>query len=224
MDPLTLGLVLFAAVLHAAWNAVVKGGDVLLRMALVGGTATLCGLPLALAASPPDRASWGFLAGSVVVHQAYYGLLVLGYRLGDLSQVYPIARGSAPLLVAAGAYLLAGEALTPVGVVAVVLICVAIMSLSLTRVAPDDARAVLLALATGGTIAAYTLLDGLGGRSAGDVAGYVAWLFVLEGIPFAVVAMIVRRRGLAAAPGGRRRWPFRAAWPPSSRTAWSSGR
>jgi drug/metabolite transporter (DMT)-like permease len=199
MDPLTLGLVLIAAMLHAAWNAVVKGGDVLLRMALVGATATVCALPLALTTSAPDRASWGYLAGSVLVHQAYYGFLVLGYRIGDLSQVYPIARGSAPLLVAVGAFVVAGEALTPVGIAAVVLICVAIMSLSLTGVAPDDVRAVLFALATGVMIATYTVLDGLGGRNAGDVAGYVAWLFVLEGIPFVVVALILRRHGLLAA-------------------------
>lgn len=199
MDPLTLGLVLLAAVLHAAWNAVVKGGDVLLRMALVGATATVCALPLAAASPVPDRASWGYLAGSAVVHQAYYILLVLGYRIGDLSQVYPVARGSAPLLVAVGAYLAADEALSPIGIAAVVLICAAIMSLSLTSVTPGDVRAVLFALATGVMIAAYSVLDGLGGRAAGDVGGYVAWLFVLEGVPFVVVVLILRRHGLTAA-------------------------
>jgi len=195
VETLTLVLVLLAAVLHAAWNALVKSGDALLRMALVHAMASLCALPLVLVSATPEPASWPFLLASIAVHQAYYAFLVLGYQVGDLSQIYPIARGSAPLLVAVGAFVFAGETLSVMGMVAVLLICAAILSLAFAggrRSGP--AMPVLFALATGVTIAGYTLIDGLGGRLAGDVTGYIAWLFVLEGIPLTLFAVARRRR------------------------------
>jgi drug/metabolite transporter (DMT)-like permease len=189
--------VLLAAALHAAWNALVKSGDALLRMALVHAMASLCALPLVLASSVPEPASWPFLLASIAVHQAYYAFLVLGYEVGDLSQIYPIARGSAPLLVAVGAFVFAGETLSVLGMVAVLLICAAILSLAFAGGRRrGSATPVLFALATGVTIAGYTLIDGLGGRLAGDVTGYIAWLFVLEGIPLTLFALARRRRAV----------------------------
>lgn len=194
MTTLTLCLVLLAAALHAAWNALVKSGDVLTRLALVNVMATLCALPFVVVLPAPDRASWPYLLASVTVHQGYYACLVLGYRAGDLSQVYPIARGSAPMLVAIGAFAFAGEVLGPRGLAAVLLICVAIVSLAIgDRSRRGSAAPTLFALATGVAIAGYTLLDGLGGRLAGDVMAYIAWLFVLGSIPMALF-MLVRRR------------------------------
>ena len=195
LEPLTLLLVLLAAVLHASWNALVKHGDALMRMALVNAMASLCALPLLLAVAVPARASWPYLLASVIVHQGYYAFLVLGYQVGDLSQIYPIARGSAPLLVAVGAFTFAGETLSVPGMVAVLLICAAILSLAFGGGPQRGSGApVLFALATGITIAGYTLLDGLGGRLAGDVRGYIAWLFVLEGIPLTLFALMRRRQ------------------------------
>lgn len=194
---MTLVLVLLAAVLHASWNALVKSGDALLRMALVHATAALCALPLLLVSAPPGRASWPYLLASIVVHQGYYAFLILGYQAGDLSQIYPIARGSAPLLVAIGAFVFAGETLSAPGMVAVLLICAAILSLAFAGGPQRRFGApVLFALATGVTIAGYTLLDGLGGRLAGDVTGYIAWLFVLGAIPMTLFALVRRRRVL----------------------------
>src|SRR5690606_33432030 len=130
---LTLSMVLLAAVLHASWNALVKGsGDQLTRMAFIHAVASLCALPLVLVLPPPDAASWPYTLTSAAVHQAYYACLLLGHRVGVLSQVYPLARGVAPLLVAVGAFVFAGEALSAQGLVAVVLISVAIVSLALT--------------------------------------------------------------------------------------------
>lgn len=191
-------MVLLAAVLHAAWNALVKsGGDALVRMALVHAAASLCALPFVFVFDLPDRASWPYLLASIIVHQGYYAFLVLAYRFGDLSQIYPIARGSAPLLVALGAFAFAGETLSLQGVLAVSLICAAILSLAFDgRWRQGLSAPVIFALATGVTIAVYTLLDGLGGRRAGDVGGYIAWLFVLEGIPITLFALALRRRVL----------------------------
>jgi drug/metabolite transporter (DMT)-like permease len=197
MDPLVLGLVLAAALLHASWNALVKvGGDPFVRLAVVNAVGGLCAVPLLFLAAPPAPASWPYLLGSVVVHHGYYLALGYGYRFGDLSHVYPVARGVAPPLVAGAAWAFAGESLGLLGLLAILVISGGIVSLAFT----DDGRLaairpLALGLATGITIAAYTLFDGLGGRAAGDVFGYIAWLFVIDAVPFSViVAMRYRRR------------------------------
>jgi drug/metabolite transporter (DMT)-like permease len=198
MDPLVLSLVLAAALLHASWNALVKaGGDPFVRLAVVNTVGGLCALPLLLLVALPAPASWPYLFGSVVVHQAYNLTLGYGYRFGDLSHVYPIARGIAPPLVAFAAWAFAGESLGPLGLLAVLVISGGIVSLALA----GDGRLVAirplaLALATGMTIAAYTLFDGLGGRVAGEVLGYIAWLFVIDAVPFSVVVAWRYRRRL----------------------------
>ena len=201
MDPLILSLVLAAALLHASWNALVKaGGDPFVRLAVVNAVGGLCAVPLLFVAALPAPASWPYLLGSVVVHHAYYLALGYGYRFGDLSHVYPVARGVAPPLVALAAWAFAGESLGPLGLLAILVISGGIVSLAFT----DDGRLVAirplaLGLATGITIAAYTLFDGLGGRTAGDVLGYIAWLFVIDAVPFSVIVAVRYRRRLGPA-------------------------
>lgn len=199
MPPLVLALVLLAAILHASWNALVKGGDVVTRLVLVNLSAALFTLPLILWVPAPAPASWPWLAGSVSVHQIYYLFLILAYGAGDLSQVYPIARGTAPLLVALGGWLVAGEQLDRQGLLAVGLISLAIVSLAWERHGGRrPKRAALYALCNGVVIACYMVLDGMGGRRAGDVYGYVAWLFVLEGLLVGAAALLIRGRRLLA--------------------------
>jgi drug/metabolite transporter (DMT)-like permease len=194
MDPLVFGLVLAAAVLHASWNALVKvGGDPFVRLAVVTAVGGLCALPFLPVVSVPAGPSWPYLIGSVVIHHAYYFTLAWGYRTGDLSHVYPISRGIAPPLVALLAWGYAGEAPGPVGLVGIVIISAGIMSLALHGWRPESAKPVAFGLATGLAIAGYTLCDGLGGRSAGDVFGYIVWLFVIDAIPFPVIVAIVYR-------------------------------
>jgi drug/metabolite transporter (DMT)-like permease len=201
MDPIVLSLVLAAALLHASWNALVKaGGDPFVRLAVVAAVGGLCALPLLPFVGAPAPASWPYLFGSVVVHHAYYLTLGYGYRFGDLSHVYPIARGIAPPLVALVAWLFAGESLGLLGVVAILVISGGIVSLAFT----DDSRLaalkpMVLGLATGITIAAYTLFDGLGGRAAGDVFGYIGWLFAIDAVPFPVIVAYRYRHRLGPA-------------------------
>ena len=132
---LTLGVtlaVLGAALLHAAWNAIIKSGrDPLLDTALVALGGTVVASPLLFAFGPPEAASWPFIAASVCVHIGYYATLAGAYRAGDLSHGYPIMRGSAPLLVALAASTVFGEALSPGGWCGVVLICAGVLSLGL---------------------------------------------------------------------------------------------
>jgi drug/metabolite transporter (DMT)-like permease len=200
MDPVVLALVLLAAVLHASWNALVKvGGDPFVRLALLNVVSGLCALPFLFLVALPAVASWPYLLGSVAIHLAYNVTLAYSYRFGDLSHVYPIARGVAPPLVALGAWLIAGESPGPIGVLAILVISGAIASLAFSpgwRLGP--LAPLWLALATGLSIAGYTICDGLGGRAAGDVLGYIAWLFALDAVPFGLIVAFWRRHDLAA--------------------------
>jgi drug/metabolite transporter (DMT)-like permease len=211
MDPVIFALVLAAALLHASWNALVKtGGDPFVRLAVVNLVSGLCVLPLLLAVELPAPASWPFLLASVVIHHGYYLALAYGYRHGDLSHVYPIARGIAPPLVALIAWGFAGESPGALGLVAILVISGGILSLAFT----EDGRLAALkplgfALATGVTIAGYTLSDGLGGRRAGDVLGYIAWLFAIDALPFALLVAYRYRARLGEAVG--RAWRPAAA-------------
>jgi drug/metabolite transporter (DMT)-like permease len=164
---------------------------------LVINVGSLLALPTLPFLPLPAAEAWLFLAISVVVHLLYFMVLVGAYRHGDLSQVYPISRGSAPLLVTAGAWLLAGESLGAWELAGVAAVSIGIMSLaSPGRRARQDGeiKAVAYALLTGLTIAIYSLADGLGVRAAGHAFAYIAWLFVLSGPPLLAVTLW-RRRG-----------------------------
>jgi drug/metabolite transporter (DMT)-like permease len=194
------GAVLLAAVLHAGWNALLKGVPdrlaTIVLLDLTGLGLSALALPLV---PPPAPASRGLLVASVALHLGYELLLLRSYRVGDLSQVYPLARGSAPLLVAAFAGLVLGERLGSWQLAGLVGVCVGLLLLVGAGGAPlGRGQAVGSALATGVFIAAYTVADGLGVRRAGTDLGYVAWLFLLHGIPIPLVVAAIRGRGLAA--------------------------
>lgn len=196
LQPEVLALVLVAAVLHAGWNACIKiGGDRLVTLAIVNGV----GAVLSLVALPflglPASGSWPYLAASVAIHTAYYFFLIQQYRVGDLSHVYPLARGLSPLLIAAAAAFFAGELLPPLAWVGVVIASVGIISLAFEKGPPwrNDPGPVLYAAGTALCIASYSVVDGLGVRLAGGAFAYIAWLFFLDGIPIAVFAYVARR-------------------------------
>lgn len=189
------GLVLLAALLHATWNALVKtGGDRFAVMTLTMVSASLFGLCFLPFLPLPATESWPFLIASVVLHQLYFGTLVLAYGHGDLSQVYPIARGTAPLLVALAAWLVADETMAPLQMTGLVIVCAGLISLAWRRGQGVDRRvgserkAVSLALLTSLWIGLYSICDGLGVRRAGHDLSYIAWLFALCGLPILAVA------------------------------------
>ena len=185
------GLVLLAAAAHAIWNALVKrAADALLMMAAI----RLVGLVFGLAVVPflpwPNESTWVLLALACTATFAYYGLLIHCYQIGDLSLVYPIARGSAPLVLALIAFLVIDEHLTATQIAGIVLISVGILALVIGK--GNDRRAVGYALATGISIATYSFLGGLGVRSSASVFGFQAWLEILTGIGMLAFAMIRR--------------------------------
>lgn len=191
MSPTVVAVVLCGALLHAVWNALVKGGrDPFFGSVLVASGAALLSLPLLPLLSQPHAASWPYLGASTVIHFAYYGLLAAAYRHGDMSHAYPLMRGSAPLLVAVASVPLLGEHLSPMQYAAVACISGGMFGLwfaaaPATSRAPTTtpeapARASAFALLNALVIAAYTLIDGMGARASGAPASYVMWLHVLS--------------------------------------------
>ncbi len=201
-------LVLLAAFLHASWNALVKAGnDRLVVLAIANGTGVFISLLIAPFVSLPLPASWPFLLASVALHTGYYFFLIHAYRVGDLSHVYPLARGLSPMLVALLAAVFANEVPPPWGMAGVVLACAGIASLAFDSGAPwrGDARPLSFALGTAIFIAAYTLADGMGVRRAGHALAYIVWLMILDGIPIICFAIYVRRHQLVDSFGENRR-------------------
>lgn len=188
-------IVLVAALLHATWNAFVKAdGDRLVFMAVLITASGIVGLAATPFLPLPAPESWPYIALSVVLHQGYMGFLLLAYRVGDLSHAYPLARGSAPLIVALLSLAIIGERLSQGAMLAVVMIGVGIMSLAFTRGSQNlrNPTAVMFALGTGLFIAGYTITDGIGARLSGSAHAYAAWMMGLEWIPFAAFAIWVK--------------------------------
>ncbi len=187
-------LVLCAAFLHAIWNAIIKGsGDQTLALGLVALPHVVIGGALAVLFLPPLEESWPFIAASTGIHFFYYAFLLRSYRIGDLSQVYPISRGIAPVLVALGAQIFTGEILPFWGWVGVLLVsCGVSLPALFSRAGFGNRKAILAALTTGVFIASYSVVDGMGVRVSGSPLGYIGWLFVCE--IFVILFIFHRRR------------------------------
>jgi len=198
LQPHLVLLVLAAAVMHAAWNALAKsGGDKLAVFAVTQAAGTLAAAAVLPLMPPMAAAAWPFVLASAVLHNGYFFFLMKAYQNGDLGHVYPLARGSAPLLVAGLAAALAAETPTAGGLVGIALVSAGIAGLAHAGGrGPTVVKAALLAFATGLAIAAYTVVDGLGVRASGAPLAYAAWLFLLSGVPFAAATVAVRRRTL----------------------------
>ena len=181
--------------MHAIWNALVKSSaDRLIELTglnLAAGIAALAALPFV---GFPGAESIPYLAGTMVVHAAYYALLLLSYGRGGLSLVYPLARGSSPIFVAALSGVAVGESLAAAQWLGVALIAVSIVSLAFAGgIRALSSRAVSFSLATGVSIAAYTLVDGAGARASRTAASYIVCLFVLNAFPMLVAPWVIRR-------------------------------
>jgi len=198
--------VLGAALAHATWNAMIKSSrNPLFDIALITFLAGVAVLPFLPFVAPPERASWPYLAGSIVLHIGYYFAVAGAYRTGDLSHGYPIMRGLAPLLVALSALAWLGEAPTPAIWAGVLLICGGVLSLGLVGFHWRESRAsTRWALANAVIIAAYTLVDAAGVRLSGSAEGYVLWLFFLDALPFPLIVLWMRKEALISY--GRKFW------------------
>ena len=208
MDSLVFAAVLFAAACHAGWNAAIKRGlDPLATTIAIAVGSGVVAVPLLAFTGVPATAAWPWVIASVLIHLVYFAALIESYRAGDMGQVYPIARGSAPLLTAAGSALVVGEHIAVVAWIGIVLLAGGVVLLSLRGgrdLARLDRRAVGFALFTAMTICGYSLVDGLGARISGDAHAYTAAMFFGNGMVMATYALL--RRGPAAFAGMMRQW------------------
>ncbi len=192
-------IVLLAAALNAGWNSAIKvGGDRITLMAittLIGSVISLCVLPWV---DMPGRASWMLLALSIAIHTVYHFVLPIAYSHGDLGQVYPIARGSAPLLVMAGAAVFAGEWPGAGEMLGVVVLSAGVLALAWKERVPGrgsrvpgnaSGKAVGYALLAGLLIAAYTVVDALGARRSGSAIGFAVLITLGDGIATALAVL-----------------------------------
>lgn len=205
MDLPVFALILFAASLHASWNAFLKGsGDTLLSTTLVMGGAALIAL-VALPFLPvPARASWPYLAVSALLQVGYLVLLVRIYRVIDMSLAYPLMRGSAPLSVALISTLWLQETLPSLAWMGIATICLGILAMAVGARGALSANGLAATLANAAIIAAYTLIDGVGARASGTPAAYTLWLSLLTGA--AMVCWAIAARGVALISYARRTW------------------
>lgn len=196
MSATVTALILFAALLHACWNALVKSTtDRLVMMTLIASATSVISWGLLPFVPIPNREAWPFLAGSLVIHTIYMLVLVRAYQ-GDFGQVYPIARGIAPLLTTVLGFLLIGEGLSLTGAFGIVLIVVGILSLARPGQSKQALTNIGFAVATGILIAAYSVVDGVGVRLAGNPVSYIVYMFALHGIPMTTVTVFIRGRSL----------------------------
>jgi len=199
MSTMVVAVVLGSAVLHALWNALAHTAkDRLTAIALIALAAGLCSA-LALPFLPlPNAAVWPYIALSSVLEAIYSFGLVLAYRLGEFGRMYPIARGTSPLVVALVATFVIGQPLPEPAVVGVIVVCAGLLALALSDGLPTrgDLPAMLAALGTGCAIASYTLVDGVAVRKAGTVLGYSCWIFLIQAVIVLCVVAAIRRSRL----------------------------
>ncbi|MGX2995219.1 EamA family transporter [Streptomyces sp. JNUCC 64] len=199
MTPLVAAAVLLAAVTHASWNAIAhRITDKLVGLTLISGGGALTGLAVAPFVPLPAAGAWPYLVASVVLHIAYKALLMRSFALGDFGQAYPIARGSAPLMVTALAAVFADEYPGTWQGAGILVACAGLTGVALwgLRGRRPDWPAIVAALATGVSIAVYTVVDGVGVRASGTTLGYLAWLLILEGFAVPLYALWRWRGGL----------------------------
>ena len=190
-------VVLLAALLHAVWNAIVKNSeDRMLTLTLVIGAGSVMAMFSLPFIEPPAPECWPYLFLSMILHSTYYFLLIRAYHYGDLSLVYPVSRGLAPLLVALGASAFSSEVPTIKELGGLILASLGIAAFALERQKGEnwDYRPFLYGLAIAAFVGAYTLVDGIGVRKSGNPISFILWLFIVYALPLIFASLIFKRR------------------------------
>ena len=193
MPPLAIAAALFSAVIHASWNAVLKGGtDRVTDSFLIAVGGLGAGLLIILFMGALPAAAWPYVALTVCIHLVYWFCLFKGYDAGDMSHVYTLSRGMAPMLVAFGAALTASEIPPPFKMLGIAFVSLGVFTVGASPRAP--LKATLWAVAIGLCIASYSLVDALGSRATGNAVLFLGWSMTLMSVPMAVFAFW--RRGV----------------------------
>ena len=201
-------LILASAILHAIVNAQVKiSDDGLLTRGCMNAVALIVALPFIAVVPPPDASLWTILIAAMLVHGLYPFFLAGAYRHSDLSVAFPVARGIAPLCVTLLAWLALGATLSTGKLLGICLLCAGVAAFALERFRPGNPghrKGFALAVCTGCIVAVYTVIDGVGLRTAGDPNTYIVWLFVLDGLFVSSIVALARRNSVA--PFLRNNW------------------
>jgi len=207
MESHVFAAVLLAAVLHAGWNSALKVGlDRVSAAVLLALVQAMIAIPLLPFVPRPSVNALPWILASAALHVGYKLCLVQAYARSDLSVAYPLARGSAPLIVAAWSLLFLGAAFPPRSLAAILVISSGVLLLA-AKGRPEgrmSGRALFWALGTAGFTAGYTLVDGTGARIAGTASGYILWMVIGDAVGTAAFAALLR--GCAAFPALLRVW------------------
>ncbi|MGG6895437.1 MULTISPECIES: EamA family transporter [Rhizobium] len=191
-----IALVLFGALLHATWNAIIKAGtDKSLDAALVSAGGAVAALPLLPFLPLPASAAWPFIGASAILQFAYFQLVAAAYRAGDIGLVYPLMRGVAPLIIVSTSSFILKETLSGGALIGTMTICAGILTLAF-EARKGGRRAILLALSNAVVIATYTYVDGIGARISGNSISYTLWMSLLP--PVLLFAWAISQRGANA--------------------------
>jgi drug/metabolite transporter (DMT)-like permease len=198
--------ILFAALLHATWNALIKlDADKLTAMLIMTLVQGGIGVLVALGRPLPQGEVWIWLLASGFIHSVYKIFLQNAFHHGDLSRVYPIARGAAPMIVALVGFFLLSDRLSGVEQVGIAVLGAGIILIARGVFTNGESRRLLpFALGSAFATAAYSLVDGMGARVSGDAVTYVAWLFIFDAVLFGLYAITIN--GSAALKASRRSW------------------
>lgn len=193
--------VLFSALLHATWNSLAHAvSDRLVGFALIGLADMVGGGLMVAFAGLPPAAAWPFIAASAALHVVYNLLLLASYEMGEFSQMYPLARGTSPWVVALVSVVVLGRELPLHELAGVLAVSAGLIALVFIGGRPHrkDVPALTAAVLCGLAIASYTVIDGLGVMQA-PLFAYTGWMFLLQGPPIAIIAAIRRGRRLPSA-------------------------
>jgi len=194
MQTAVLALTLSAAALHPIWNALLRGGeDRLWSVTAMSFATTAIAIPAASLLPMPLPSCWSYIGISAVLQVGYSIFLARAYRHGELGQVYPIVRGSVPLLVTVGGFVLAGQQPPRSALIGIALVSGGIVSLSFGT-ARAGTKTLVLAFVTALFVASYVTADGMGVRLAGNAQSYAAWIFLTYGALMPLAFLMLRRK------------------------------
>ena len=205
MTGLVFSSVVMAALLHASWNALVKTGQNkqsgMLLLTLAHAFFGLCLLPYV---SVPQGAAWLWLIASGLIHMFYQLFLGFAYERGDLSRVYPIARGAAPMIVLIVSLSFGIDTLRSLDLLGIFVLGLGIVLMAHGVFSSgEDCKLIPLALGSAAATAGYSLVDGLGARVMGDALGYVSWLLIFSAVFYTPVILALRGRSVLPRGGGQ---------------------
>ena len=197
MDTHVFFIILLASIIHATWNGMVKKypNKVIAISGIVFGHVP-CALVAVIFLPAPSKESIPYIIGSAFIHQGYQWYLLRAYKLGDLTKVYPIARGFGPLVATIISILVLGLVLKSLIILSILLICIGIMILGLFDRENKDFKVLKLSLTTGFFIGLYSLIDGYGARVSLSPIVYMSWAFLLSAAIFPIVLKLKNRKNI----------------------------